>query len=531
LLCKSRYCLSYPSEAIAHLNLGTIYNEQKPEIAYNHFKRSIELTELIGGKIIEEEHKMDFYASHASSFDAYQLMIPVCLRLGKDKEAFEFAERSKSKTFLYLLASSNIRPSVSMVTSELKSLLDDEEKYLMKLRQIQTRSMIGSRSTTGLTVNVRDAIAVSADRYGVEASDYILSELNRIYDKIEPIDPEYVFLRRGRPLPLDKIQNILLQKGNNNDNATILIEYFIAKDKTYIFVISPQEFHIKTIELSSEKLTCYIQNYWREVVNYPVFKGIGSTWLGLSQYLIEPISEYLSHAHLIYFVPHGLLHYIPIHALELDGDPLIKNHAVAYSPSASLLQFYKNEGSGFLKTCASFGIVFKKESEEVAKLFDTEQSCSSFFLDAAKNTVVENIDRDILHFSCHGYFNNTDPLSSGIKLQDGILTAREIFDLRLNSELVTLSACETGLNESKPGDELIGLTRSIIYAGAASVIVSLWSVYDPSTRELMIEFYKELKDGKSKATALQQAQIKIMQKEEYSHRYFWAPFVLVGDWE
>ena len=229
MLCKSRYCLSYPSEAIAHLNLGIIYNEQKPEIAYNHFKRSIELTELIGGKIIEEEHKMDFYASHASSFDAYQLMIPVCLRLGKDKEAFEFAERSKSKTFLYLLASSNIRPSVSMVTSELKSLLDDEEKYLMKLRQIQTRSMIGSRSTTGLTVNVRDAIAVSADRYGVEASDYILSELNRIYDKIEPIDPEYVFLRRGRPLPLDKIQNILLQKGNNNDNATILIEYFIAK--------------------------------------------------------------------------------------------------------------------------------------------------------------------------------------------------------------------------------------------------------------------------------------------------------------
>ena len=97
--------------------------------------------------------------------------------------------------------------------------------------------------------------------------------------------------------------------------------------------------------------------------------------------------------------------------------------------------------------------------------------------------------------------------------------------------MVTLSACETGLNESKPGDELIGLTRSIIYAGAASVIVSLWSVYDPSTRELMIEFYKELKDGKSKATALQQAQIKIMQKEEYSHRYFWAPFVLVGDWE
>ena len=95
--------------------------------------------------------------------------------------------------------------------------------------------------------------------------------------------------------------------------------------------------------------------------------------------------------------------------------------------------------------------------------------------------------------------------------------------------MVTLGAFETGLNESKPGDELIGLTRSLIYAGAASVIVSLWSVYDRSTQELMLEFYKLLKNGIDKATALQQAQIKIMQKEEYSHPYFWAPFILVGD--
>ena len=125
----------------------------------------------------------------------------------------------------------------------------------------------------------------------------------------------------------------------------------------------------------------------------------------------------------------------------------------------------------------------------VANFFNTKP-----FLNAAKNTVVENINKDILHFSCHGYFNNTDPLSSGIELQDSILTAREIFDLRLNSELVTLSACQTGLNESKPGDELIGLTRSLIYAGAASVIVSLWSVDARSTQELMLEFYKLLKD-------------------------------------
>jgi CHAT domain-containing protein len=96
---------------------------------------------------------------------------------------------------------------------------------------------------------------------------------------------------------------------------------------------------------------------------------------------------------------------------------------------------------------------------------------------------------------------------------------------------VTLSTSQSGINRTKAGDELLSLTRAFVYAGTPSVIVSLWSVYDPSTKELVLEFYRLLKDGKDKATALQQAQIKIMEKEEYSHPYFWAPFILIGDWE
>jgi CHAT domain-containing protein/tetratricopeptide (TPR) repeat protein len=519
------------NEATVSSNLGIICNEQKPEISYNYFKRSIELIEIIGGRIIEEEYKMGFYANLGSESDAYQYMVPICLRLKNEKEAFEYAERSKSKAFLYLLAASNIRPSVPIVTSELKSLLDDEENYLIKLRQIQTRH---SRSMTSSTVKVdTNGVAVNtyADSGGKEV-DFILSELDKIYDKIERIDSEYVFLRRGRHLPLDKVQNILLEKGNNHDDTT-LIEYFTTKDKVFIFVVSPREFHIETVQLSEEKLANYIWSYWREVVNHPDYPDIGNTWLELSDYLIKPISEYLSKAEIIYFVPHGLLHYVPMHALELNGDALIKSHAVAYSPSASLLQFYRNKGSGLLNSCASFGVVFKDEVEEIARLFNITPQ-----LDATKNIVLENLNNDILHFSCHGYFNQRDPLSSGILLYSkdnviidrNILSAREIFNLKMNSELVTLSACQTGLNETRPGDELIGLTRALIYAGTSSVIVSLWSVDAQSTRELMVEFYKLLKGGKDMATSLQQAQIKIMQKEEYSHPYYWAPFILVGDW-
>jgi CHAT domain-containing protein len=99
--------------------------------------------------------------------------------------------------------------------------------------------------------------------------------------------------------------------------------------------------------------------------------------------------------------------------------------------------------------------------------------------------------------------------------------------MQLKTELITLSACETGINERSQGDELIGLTRAFLYAGAPSVIVSLWSVDSKSTEELMIDFYKRLKNGDDKATALQGAQKMIMEQKQ-SHPYYWAEFILVG---
>jgi CHAT domain-containing protein len=488
------------SERIINLNLCQIYYEDKPELSYDYCKHSIELSEVIGGRLVEEEHKIGFYARAS---EAYQGIVPLCLKLEKENEAFEYVERSKSRAFLDLLAVTRIRPAIAL-TSELKLLLDSEEIHLAKLREIQIRHLRKTYSS-------------------VEPGeiDRIFEKLNEIYDKIEKFDSEYVFIRRGKPLSLSKIQEILSQKRN-----AIIVEYFVTTDRTFIFVVTIKELHIKTIQISAEKLSRYIAAYWREVVNYHRFGDIGNTWLELSSYLIEPVSQYLSKSDMIYFVPYGLLHYIPIHALELNGEPLIKRHAIAYSPSASLLKFCKNKGSGSLKSCASFGIVFKEEAENIAELFNTKAN-----LDATRNKVLENIDKDILHFSCHGYFNDIDPLSSGVKLHDDVLTAREIFNLKLNTELVTLSACQTGLNERSPGDELIGVTRAFLYAGAPSIVVSLWSVNVRSTQELMLEFYKLLKKGEDKATALQEAQKIIMAKKEYSHPYYWAPFVLVGDWE
>ena len=110
----------------------------------------------------------------------------------------------------------------------------------------------------------------------------------------------------------------------------------------------------------------------------------------LSHYLIEPISSYLSNADLIYFVPFGKLHYIPLHALLLDNKPLIVNHAVAYIPSASLLKFVKNKGTGSLMNCLSCGIVFKEEAKEIANIFSDSGSLLSIWKNQQKNNLLIN---------------------------------------------------------------------------------------------------------------------------------------------
>ncbi len=511
-------------------------------LAYTYCKRSIELTETIYGKLLEEEHKIGFLEQTSR---AYEYIVPLCLMLNMPQESFDYVERSKSRAFIEMLSFTELRPNVEL-TSKLKNLLNEEENCLVKLREIQTSH-----------VN-REKVPVEPDEV-----DRILERLSIIYEKIEKYDPEYTFIRRGKPLSMTEIQNVLASQ----QKEVVLVEYFITDNEAYIFIISSKDDELsgEIVPLSKEKLQRYFDNFEREVIRYSSGSSPRQTWLELSKYLIEPVSDHLTEDCIVYFVPYGLLHKIPLHALELNGEPLIAKHAVAYLPSASVLKFCQKKGTGNLQNCACFGggtsiidtlrnafegageNIIENEAEEIARIFNTTS-----YIGLGKEEVIKScIDKDIIHFSCHGYFDEYDPLSSGVllsehmdfgldqrngwpsglRLQEENLTAREIYKMRMNAELVTLSACETGLSERNPGDELIGLTRAFLYAGSSSVIASLWSVDAKSTKELMLEFYSLLKDGNDKATALQIAQKSIMSKEEYSHPYYWAPFVLVGDWQ
>lgn len=157
-----------------------------------------------------------------------------------------------------------------------------------------------------------------------------------------------------------------------------------------------------------------------------------------------------------------------------------------------------------------------------------------------------------LHFACHGLLDKRFPLNSALALtipsegkegvENGLLQAWEIFErVRIDSDLVVLSACQTGLGKEMGGEGLVGLTRAFQYAGARSVLASLWAIADETTPELMKRFYGYLKEGKSKDEALRLAQIDFLrgpveirnvkqQKESFdaSHPFFWAAFQLIG---
>jgi CHAT domain-containing protein len=179
----------------------------------------------------------------------------------------------------------------------------------------------------------------------------------------------------------------------------------------------------------------------------------------------------------------------------------------------------------------------EQEVRAIAEIFPAAHALSG--AEVTKNSVMapQNLNQRVVHFATHGVLNSKVPDQSYIQLARGAeagvdqLTMGEVWDLPLRKvDLVTLSACETALGATPNGGEITTLAEAFTTAGATTVIASLWSVADDSTRELMVEFYRELANGKSKAAALQAAQVNVMKNPKYSHPFHWAPFILMGDW-
>jgi CHAT domain-containing protein len=250
----------------------------------------------------------------------------------------------------------------------------------------------------------------------------------------------------------------------------------------------------------------------------------------LYQELIAPIRHQLNSKHLV-FVQHGLLHYVPFHALH-DGDSyLIDNFTVSYAPSASVYALCQTKPANAAGDPLILGV-----SDAQTPSIRTEVEAIGSMLPNAKLFVGEQATAEVLraygrdsrtiHIATHGYFRQDNPMFSSIRLGDSHLSLYDIYHLHLPAELIVLSGCATGLNVVTPGDELIGLVRGLLQAGAQSLVLSLWDVHDESTKDFMIAFYTRLQQGQSKPAAMQAAMIEL--RECHPHPYYWAPFSLIG---
>lgn len=386
---------------------------------------------------------------------------------------------------------------------------------------------------------------------------------------------------------------------------TVLAEYFCAQDRTLLFIVrddfeQPQivEIAVPVAEIREYALTRFGtvdgKNRVPELDEADYQRAFGP--------FVEPIAPWVAEGDIVWFVPHDALHYLPLHGLPLGGRPLIERNPVCYAPSASVMKYCRAKRKGRRKTALVLGDSrgdlphARDEALTVAALFGTTPYLRSA---ATRSLVRETLARrgeeiDIIHFACHGVFDSLQPLRSGIELAPETdqsasaapatswrLTAEEILRLEMHTDLVTLSACESGVSERRAGDELIGLTRALMYAGTPSVVVSLWRVNSLAAQILMEHFYRAILGGALKAVALQQAQLAVRglnyadvvayveqrrAANAASHRdntgqidawlavnllalererpagalgddwlpfdriYYWAPFVLVGDW-
>jgi len=264
----------------------------------------------------------------------------------------------------------------------------------------------------------------------------------------------------------------------------------------------------------------------------------------LYERLLVPIEDLLWGKSRLYLVPHGPLHYIPFQALLApDGEPLLREEGprLVHAPSATLLFHpawqdnrratasclavgYNGEGAGQMALA-------EEEARSVSKLLDGDvlfgpSPKKAFLFDRAA-------EYRLLHLSCHGQFDPGAPLSSALCLAAReTLTAQEVIEeLRLECELVTLSACESGLSRVRRSDELEGLLRAFLHAGAHALVSTLWRVDERSTLILMERFYQGIRAGLSFAEALHQAQLRLRSLPQFADPYHWAPFMLVGRYD
>jgi CHAT domain-containing protein len=247
--------------------------------------------------------------------------------------------------------------------------------------------------------------------------------------------------------------------------------------------------------------------------------------------IVEPLADVLPKGGDLVIVPHGPLHGIPFHSLHDGAQYLAERYTITYAPSAGVFAACRRKARPLGRRLLVVGIddpglpYVAHEIESVAETWGNATALSG--RRATSRALWRQAGSfDVLHLATHGVFRADNPAFSSVKLADAWLTVADLAEVARGAQLVTLSACETGVSGLSAGDEVVGLTRGLLAAGCTAVIASLWTVSDQSTAYLMEHLYRGLRSGMNAAAALGAAMNDV--RAEYDHPYFWAPFVVSG---
>lgn len=333
---------------------------------------------------------------------------------------------------------------------------------------------------------------------------------------------------------------------SSSSPGSILISLFQHRDELYVFVIRAEleAPYVVSGSLRDERVE-QILDELPELLSSPNGMFDLPGWSYLSDLICRPLQPYLREGDRVIFIPHRILHYLPLHLLLLNGAPLVASSAVTYAPSASVLRYCqqrnpkRRDPQFHPVTLSALGLDFEDEADVVAKYF----SAPSVVMRSRTPITRELIrsacrTKDVIHFSAHGSFVEGKPEESGLVLpaagkdaraKQEFFALRDVYELQLDSYLVTLGACSSGLGDYLSGDEVVGMVRGFLYAGTPSVIASLWPVPNEPTVMMMDRLYLYLvRKGLDKAESLRRAQLDV--RERFARPSEWAGFTLTGDW-
>ena len=529
-------------------------------------------------------------------------------------ESFRITEAGRARSLLDMLGEVNAQITEGVPADLLKKKQDNLDRQQQIAEQL-----------TGIALS-GDAKDKPSDLE--KELDKLQTDFDQIENQIRTASPKYAALTAMQPLSLAEVQPKVL------DDGTVLLEYALGNDASYLFAVSRNAVSIFKLPRRSDidKLATDFRarlippKLQRRIVGIDVVadqqRGLGivqgpsedlapfvAASNALYKTVVEPAGSAIADKRIL-VVADGALNYIPFEALVKNSEGadyaslsyLVKTNEIVYSPSASVISAIRG-GSGASSSSKSMLLVAdpvfsaddprakgaagastsaetrglglglesavndvaangdaaavspsglhlarlsgtRTEADEIAKIAQAGNSKPDVWTDLNANE--DNVrNRDMtgyrfVHVATHGLLDAERPQFTGVvlslvgnKSNDGFLRTDEIFNLKLGAPLVMLSACETGLGKEKRGEGVIGLTRAFMYAGAPTVGVSLWSVADKSTAELMADFYRRLlaSSPQPPAASLRDAQLAMINGKKYSAPFYWAPFVLVGEWK